>query len=126
MSDTCKFCGSAPAVGAVSAVFIPRFQCGTEADYSFRSEECKERTLPRYEALFPIPPLSTEPITAAVCERLGLSRNVSPLGLVGFLGACGTYVFVLSDGEHRVSGDPEIKTAGQLACLIAARKGAVK
>jgi len=116
-TECCKFCGAdvwyvKDGDGA--------FECRTTLDYSWRSIECKVATCARYEALFPIAPWSTEPITAGVCERLGMIPDNLYYdhddGVSAFLG----------NNAAIIIGEPGIITAGQLSCLIAARKGAAQ
>lgn len=122
MSDTCKFCG------AEVRPYTVAFECGSRIDNERRSDGCRETCLDRYEALFPIPPWSTEPITAGMCERLAMVHNVpgradkwkTPCGGVSVL--LGDRGYVMFNGTIQNN----ITTAGHLACLIAARKGAVK
>jgi len=124
-TECCKFCGAdvwyvKDGDGA--------FECRTTLDYSWRSIECKVATCARYEALFPVPPWSTEPISDATCRALGMVENVpgrsykwrTPCGGVSVL--FGERGYVMFNGTVQKN----IATAGQLAMLIAARKGAVK
>lgn len=109
---------------------------GTEATYGLcidcqiAKEDAENlNELNRYREMFPIPPWSNDPITPEVCERLGVTLKEK-------YGTCIRYVFkeMIVDIPNSDSDDPwsnslayiggtsaEIN-AGQLACLVAARK----
>lgn len=76
--------------------------------------------LNRYREMFPIPPWSSDPITPEVCERLGMIRNYP--GGHGWEDESGCVSVRVTDTETWISGGGYDKTAGQLACLVAARK----
>lgn len=125
-TECCKFCGagvwySKDGDGA--------FECRTDLDYSWRSSECAVATCARYESLFPIPPWSTEPITAEVCEQLGMVYDqqfeawfVAGRAEFGLRAYDDGMIWISEDWNKHV--ELAGLTAGQLACLIAARKGA--
>jgi len=144
VSDTCKFCGADVIHRSRVIPSLTEWLCGTNHDTHrlnidgfMRSRDCLSKQVARYEALFPIPPWSTEPISAEVCERLGMTRCSEPDEQAAYrIGEGASIVEVWSENigwevyflsGYRLAHVPEAEyTAGQLACLIAARKGAVK
>lgn len=122
----CKYCD---ADSDTTPGGIEMWECGTYVSFgdgvTMQSGLCQKNELARYRAMFPVPPWSTDAITASVCELLGMH--------VSYRGErfdrwesydLNVSLRVFSDASYRQQfseiGDP--KTAGQLACLIAARK----
>lgn len=138
--STCKFCGAARdgrdrdfdhGSGTVT-----RFECESSQLNSlggdktwYESEVCKDGVLARFRTMFPtIMPDDQREITAEICEALGMQD-------LGFDGSNIRRWFQIDGGILSVSirGDKTsgvygdvphrwCKTAGQLACLIAARR----
>lgn len=91
----------------------------TESEERVQKEDAEE--LARYRAMFPVAPWDDGPITVEACERLGLAKVIlgngtrwmSGVDRVVLIGECGK---VLAPVELIGA------TAGQLACLVAARR----
>lgn len=130
--DTCKFCDSRFEMYSPDG---KHFVCGSlfrPNDGWDRGFLCVEALLKRYEALFPIPPWSTEPISDETCLALGMVYGEDHK--IWWMDRTGDGIHVEMGNEGMEVWQMEdnaichewCKTAGQLACLIAARKGAVK
>lgn len=128
----CEYCGSdiRSDEGGVS-----EWECGSHQPWNGevqRTVECLARADARYRAMFPVAPWDDGPITAEVCERLGMVRT-SEEDDIGMYSAHAIDVEFTNIGPEiwmspvGYSGPPvklpeEDRTAGQLACLVAARK----
>lgn len=83
--------------------------------------------LNRFRAIFPVPPWSTDPITPEVCERLGLVNSTKFETRAGVLFSWwqdeSMEISVrLDEDETWIAGLGYNKTAGQLSCIVAARR----
>ena len=124
----CKYCG---AEVVRSDCRYTHFRCGSwcdddDSDDVQQSAHCKGKQdadeLARYRAMFPVAPWDEGPITALALETLGFT-NVYDDHWVDeadgwwciFAGGC--RLLVKYRGQEEVC-----TTAGQLACLVAARK----
>lgn len=92
-----------------------------------RDEAADAEELARYRAIFPVPPWSTDPITPEVCERLGMvvKRGVIVQAWRTTEDPQHTVVAFMKGEEPSVRGliqDGRKHNAGQLACLVAARR----
>jgi len=99
-------------------------KCGESEPGTDMNADAEE--LARYRAMFPVAPWDDGPITAEVCRNLSLSPQHIGDGARWMLGDF-RMVLMENDGRvHRVAGfdqrESESVTAGQLACLVAARK----
>lgn len=74
---------------------------------------------------FPVSPLSTQPITAQLCEALGMERYAPGGGTVQAFRGQGQHVVIIYDAfgqqapQVSIEGYGIAKTAGFLVCLIA-------
>lgn len=130
--SNCKFCGATLRQSRDDGAKF--FACGT-GDYpigqSFRTSDCHTGELARYRAMFPIPPWSTDPITPEVCERLGMVNTTKHESRTGvpfswYRDSSGEISVRVDEDETWIAGFGYNRTAGQLACLIAARKEQAK
>lgn len=132
----CKYCGAA-AETRLSDDDRSIWECGTlsvsDGGGVIRSDFCLKQSdkneLARYRAMFPVAPWSTEPITLEVCERLGMARTESDVSAeykshrmgVEF-GKKDPSPYVYQEDDEMWYGCDYVTKAGQLSCLIAARK----
>lgn len=126
----CKYCD---AERDTTPGGIEIWECGTHVSFcdgvTIQSGLCQKNELARYRAMFPVPPWSEEKITPEVCERLGMvrsrceSRTGDPVSW--WRDPTGELSVRVAEDETWIAGFGYNKTAGQLACLVAARKAAV-
>lgn len=82
--------------------------------------------LNRYREMFPVPPWSTEPITHEICEAIGMvrskceSRSGDPVSW--WRDPTGELSVRVAEDETCIAGFGYNKAAGQLACLVVARR----
>lgn len=119
----CKYCD---AERDTTPGGIEMWECGTHVSFcdgvTIQSGLCQKNELARYRAMFPVPPWSTDAITSGTCESLNMHRSDD-----GYSYSIVDYVYVhqTMDDTWRVSFrgyTDRGMTAGQLACLVAARR----
>lgn len=122
MRETCKFCG---AKITESDPWGGSYECGTEfttgSEIDFRDSGCLKLQVDQVNLIFPeIMPYDKSPITDAVCTLLGMTEKVEGIWERGwasvFIGSAGRPSTLAINGHTYTD-----ITAGQLACLIAAR-----
>jgi hypothetical protein len=126
----CKYCC---ADDDSADIGYESWRCGTyisgDGSKSLRqSQDCKNGELARYRSMFPVPPWDDSPITPEVCERLGMEDlGFDCASLSRWFQTDGGIVSVSIRGDNASAVYGEVphgwcQTAGQLACLVAARR----
>ena len=110
--DSCDLCGSELLLD----IERDSGRC-VDCESTIYEQECDEQ-LARFREMFPVAPWSTDPITAEVCELLGMVRDGRWWGCP----QSGVAVFDCGDGKPFVRGMGYGLNAGQLALFLAARK----
>lgn len=108
----CKFCGRR---------LYYDFEIRDERCFFCRDEQRGQSDaaeLARFRAMFPVMPWAEGPITPEVCERLGMVQD----GRWWTHQESSVAVFDADSSNPFIRGDGYGKNAGQLACLVAARR----